>query len=264
MRKSLPLLAVALTAFVSAACGASEATPNAAPASAANGQAASTGKRVDPATAGSVSGKVTLTGAVPAPDTLRVAVDQTCIDAMGTSAKSDAVLVAGDGAIQNAFVYIKDTLSDYTFDVPTTPVVLDQVGCRYAPRIFGVRVGQAVEMVNSDATLHNVHAMPMVNQEFNRGMPKQHSRMTQIFTAPEQMVRFKCDLHAWMSAYGGVMPHPFFVVTGADGAFSIKGIPPGKYELTVWHEKLGNATQTIEIGNGQAVALNFTLNAEKK
>ena len=252
------LAALLCGAFVSVACGSSpEASATAAPQSA---QA----RMVDAATAGAVAGKVTLTGPAPAPEIMRVAVDQTCMAAMGTEAKSDAILIGADGAIQNAFVYIKDTLADYTFDVPTAPVVLDQVGCRYAPRIFGVRVGQPVEMVNSDATLHNVHAMPMVNQEFNRGMPKQHSRMTQIFTAPEQMVRFKCDLHAWMNAYGGVMPHPFFAVTGADGAFSLKGIPPGKYDLAVWHEKLGNATQQIEITNSQTVSLNFTLSAQKK
>ena len=264
MRLTLPVLPLFVAlAINSAACGAAS---SATPASEANDSAAASAKqarRVDPATAGSVSGKVTLNGPAPAPEMMRIAADQTCIATLGSSAKSDAILVA-DGAIQNAFVYIKDTLSDYTFDVPTAPVVLDQVGCRYTPRIFGVRVGQPIEMLNSDATMHNVHAMPMVNQEFNRGMPQQNSRMTQIFTAPEQMVRFKCDLHSWMNAYGGVMPHPFFAVTGADGAFSLKGVPPGTYELTIWHEKLGSTTKTIEVGNSQAVSLNVTLSADKK
>lgn len=260
MHKSL--LVLAATALFSTACGSS--TPAASATASASGAATSQAKKVDPATAGSVAGKVTLNGPAPAPEAVRVAVDQTCIQAMGPNPKSDAILVRADGAIQNAFVYIKDSLSDYTFDVPATPVVLDQKGCRYAPRVIGVRVGQPVEMINSDATLHNVHAMPMVNQEFNRGMPQQNSRMTQIFTAPEQMVRFKCDLHAWMNAYAGVMPHPFFQVTGADGAFSLKGVPPGKYDVSVWTEKLGSATQTVEIGSSQAVTLNFSLSADKK
>jgi plastocyanin len=257
MHKSLAIIAV--TGLV-AACGAP--TPSASAASETPAAQVSQGKKVDPATAGSVSGRVTLSGPAPAPEVLHIAVDQTCIQAMGTSAKSDAILIGADAAIQNAFVYIKDSLSDYAFDVPTTPVVLDQTGCRYSPRIFGVRVGQPLEMVNSDATMHNVHAMPMVNQEFNRGTPKANDRFTQIFTAPEQMVLFKCDLHAWMRAYGGVMPHPFFQVTGADGAYSLKGVPPGKYDLVVWHEKLGSVTQPVEIGNGQAVSLNFTLRAK--
>jgi plastocyanin len=260
MPKSLLVLLV--SGFFAAACGTQ--TPSASAAADAPAASASQGKKVDPATAGSVSGKVTLSGPAPAPEMMHVAVDQTCIQAMGTTAKSDAILVGADGAIENAFVYIKDAMSDYTFDVPTTPVVLDQKGCRYSPRIFGVRVGQPLEMVNSDATMHNVHAMPMMNQEFNRGMPQQNSRMTQIFTVPEQMVRFKCDLHAWMNAYGGVMPHPFFQVTGPDGAFTLKGVPPGKYEVAVWTEKLGSTSQTVEIGNSQTVALNFTLTGPKK
>lgn len=260
MHKSLLVLVV--SGLVAAACG----TPSSSASAAADSSSASARqvRRVDPATAGSIAGKVTLNGPAPAPDVLHVAVDQTCIQAMGATAKSDAILVGADGAIQNAFVYIKDTMSDYTFDAPSSPVVLDQSGCRYSPRVFGVRVGQPLEMVNSDATLHNVHAMPMVNQEFNRGMPQQNSRMTQIFTAPEQMVRFKCDLHAWMNAYGGVMPHPFFQVTGADGAFTLKGVPPGKYDVAVWTEKLGSTSQTVEIANGQAAALNFALSAPKK
>ncbi|TAK11563.1 MAG: hypothetical protein EPO35_12250 [Acidobacteria bacterium] len=258
MRLTLPVfIALALT---SVACG---AAPSANPAADVPAASAKEARRVDPATAGSVSGRVTLNGPAPAPEMMRIAADQTCIAAMGSDAKSDAILVGADGAIQNAFVYIKDTLSDYTFDTPTAPVVLDQVGCRYTPRIFGVRVGQPVEMLNSDATMHNVHAMPMVNQEFNRGMPQQNSRMTQIFTAPEQMVRFKCDLHSWMNAYGGVMPHPFFAVTGADGAFSLKGVPPGTYDVAIWHEKLGSTTKTVQIGNSQAVSLNVTLSAKK-
>lgn len=260
MHKSRQILTViapiALIAFVGVACGASTSART--DAAAALPQT----RKVDAATAGAVTGTVTLSGPAPAVEILHVAVDQTCIKAMGTSASSDAILIGAKGAIRNAFVYIKDSLSDYTFDVPTVPVVLDQSGCRYTPRIFGVRVGQPLEMVNSDATMHNVHAMPMVNQEFNRGMPNQNGRMTQIFTAPEQMVRFKCDLHAWMNAYGGVMPHPFFAVTGADGTFSLTGVPPGKYELAVWHEKLGSATQSIEVGNSRAVSLNFTLAAK--
>jgi len=255
MSKTAPVLL--LIALAAAACG--TATPAATTAATPALQT----KKVDAATAGSVTGKVTLNGPAPAPEMLRVAVDETCISAMGTSAKSDAILVGADGAIQNALVYIKDTLSDYSFDVPTAPVVLDQKGCRYSPRVFGVRVGQPLEMVNSDATMHNVHSMPMVNQEFNRGTPKQNDRFTQIFTAPEQMVLFKCDLHAWMRAYGGVMPHPFFQVTGADGAFAINGIPPGKYELAVWTEKLGSTSQTIELGNSQSLTLNFTFNGKK-
>lgn len=256
MRHSLQILLVS-TALASVGCGSSS------PSSSAPPPAAAAGKKVDAATAGSVSGRVVLEGPAPAPEMIRIANDPACIQALGNSVKSDALLVAADGAVQNAFVYIKDTLADYAFDVPAAALVLDQKGCRYEPRIFGVRVGQAVDILNSDPTLHNVHALPMVNAEFNKGQPAQGSRMTQVFTAPEVMVRFKCDVHSWMSAYGGIMSHPFFAVTAADGTFSLKGLPPGTYELAVWHEKLGTKTQTVTIGASQAQTANFSLTVSK-
>jgi len=173
------------------------------------------------------------------------------------------VLVSADGGIANAFVYIKDTMAEYAFDVPAAAVSLDQKGCRYSPRIFGVRVGQAVDIVNSDATLHNVHALPMINGEFNKGQPVQGSHMTQVFTAPEVMVRFKCDVHGWLTAYGGVMTHPFFAVTSADGRFTIEGLPPGEYELAVWHEKFGTSSLSVKVITASTQDANFTLTAAK-
>jgi plastocyanin len=219
--------------------------------------------RVDPATAGRIDGRVTLNGDTPAPETLRIVADQTCIAALGSTVPSDALVVNADHGVKNAFVYIKDALSDYQFDVPATPVTLDQVGCRYVPRVVGVQVGQTIEFINSDATLHNVHSLPMVNQEYNQGMPRQNSRMSYVFTAPEQMVRFKCDLHLWMNAYVGVMPHPFYAVTDDEGRFSIAGLPPGNYQLTVWHEKLTGSTVPVEITAGAATPTDFALDLKK-
>ena len=149
----------------------------------------------------------------------------------GPNPQSDAVLIGADGALKNVFVYIKDGLDPALLVRRRRPqaVVLDQKGCIYSPRVVGVRVGQPLEIVNSDPTLHNVHALPMANQEFNQGQPFQGIRMTKTFTAPEVMVRFKCDVHGWMAAYVGVVAHPFFAVTDADGTFEMKGLPPGTY-----------------------------------
>ena len=221
--------------------------------------AANAGKHVDPATAGSVTGHVVFEGTPPAVDVIRVGVDQVCAQTVGANVQSQAIIVGKDGALQNAFVYVKDGLDpSYTFDVPTTPVTLDQKGCRYEPRIFGVRTGQPIEVVNNDPTMHNVHALPMANQEFNQGEPNQGARLTRTFTVPEVMVRFKCDVHAWMTAYVGVMSHPFFAVSDANGNFDIKGLPPGTYTLEAWHEKFGTRTAKVTVGPSQTANTSFS------
>jgi plastocyanin len=217
------------------------------------------GKKVDEATAGAVSGKVKFAGPPPKPEMLRMNTDQACVEANGKTAPSDAVLVSADGAVQNAFVYIKDGVDPaYSFDIPTTPVELDQKGCRYVPRVLGVRAGQPIQLVNSDATLHNIHALPMTNQEFNDGMKEKAPKITRTFTVPEVMVRFKCDVHGWMNAHVGVMANPFFAVTGPDGSFDIKGLPPGKYTLAVWHETLGESWQSITIADRESKTVEFS------
>ena len=102
-----------------------------------------------------------------------------------------------------------------------------------------MRVGQPIEIINSDPTLHNIHAMPKANSEFNTGQPMQGMKTKHTFTAKEVMVPFKCDVHGWMNAYVGVLDHPYFAVTGEDGKFALKGLPPGTYTIEAWHEKLG-------------------------
>ena len=106
-----------------------------------------------------------------------------------------------------------------------------------SPHVFGVQVGQPVTIVNSDPTLHNVHAVPKANGEFNFGQAIKGMKTTRMFDKPEVMVPFRCDVHGWMAAYGGVVSHPFFAVSNADGSFEIKGLPAGTYTIEVWHER---------------------------
>ena len=114
-----------------------------------------------------------------------------------------------NGKLANVFVYIKSGLGKYTFDQPTDPVIISQKDCRYIPHVFGIRVGQPLTIVNDDPTLHNIHALPKNNQEFNVGQPIQGMKMNETFTTPEVMVPFKCDVHGWMNAYVGVLDHPY-------------------------------------------------------
>ena len=127
--------------------------------------------------------------------------------------------------------------------------------------MFGIQVGQPLEIINSDPTLHNIHATGKANAEFNNGQPIQGMKMSHTFTAKEVVVPFKCDVHGWMNAYVGVLDHPFYAVTSADGSFSLKGLPPGTYTIEAWHEKLGAQTQSVTVAAKDSASIAFTFKA---
>jgi plastocyanin len=204
-----------------------------------------------------VTGKITFMGTAPAARMIPTSSDPLCMP-NGGALRSEVMVVGQGNELQNVFVYVKDGLGDRTFQSPKTPVVLDQVGCRYTPHVTGVQVGQPVEIVNSDATLHNVHAVAVTNTEFNFSQPIKGHRRQQVFDKPEIMVPFKCEVHGWMRSYVGVVPHPFFAVSRADGTFEITGLPAGTYTIEAWHEQLGTQTQTVTVDGKAGAAADFT------
>jgi hypothetical protein len=172
------------------------------------------------------------------------------------------LLVVGPGnGLKNVFVYVKDGLGARTYAVPTTPVMLDQKGCRYIPHVFGVQVGQPVQIANSDPTLHNVNSAPQNNRGFNFGQSPSTPAVTRTFDKPEIGVPFRCDVHTWMNAYAGVVAHPFFAVTADDGTFEIKGLPPGTYTIEAWHEQLGTQTQSVTVDGKTAAKVSLAFKA---
>ena len=217
-------------------------------------------KRVDASVAGVVGGRVTYEGTVPASAAINLESDPVCVRERPAGLKLDTILVK-DGGLENVFVYVKDGLGDYYFDTPTTAVTLDQKGCNYSPHVFGVRTGQPLEIVNSDQTLHNVNAVAHVNQGFNLGQHIQGMKNAKVFTAPEVMVRIKCDVHSWMAAYAGVLSHPYFAVTANGGAFELKDLPAGTYTIEAWHEKLGTQTQSVTIAAKDRKNISFAFRA---
>jgi plastocyanin len=251
-RRVAPVIALLVLLPMLAACGHSaDRIP----------PATGTGKRVDPATAGTIAGRVVLSGAPPRTSNVKMSADAFCERANpGQAASDETAIVGADGALQNVFVYVKDGLSAYRFDTPRQPVRFEQKGCRFGPHVFGMQVGQPLELVNQDETLHNVHAIARVNEEFNVGAVE-HQSITRTFAAPEVMITFKCDVHSWMTAYAGVVPHPYFAVTAADGRFEMKGLPPGDYLIEAWHEKFGTRTERIRIGPKENKAIAFTFTA---
>jgi plastocyanin len=243
-----------------AACGGNKEASNTSATPSTSGAAG--GQKVDTSKAGSIKGVITLDGTAPANQVIKMNADPVCMREAKGEQKQETYMVGSDGkSLANVFVYIKDGLGNYTFDVPTTPAQIDQKECRYHPHVFGMMVGQPLEIVNSDPTLHNIHAMPKSNAEFNNGQPIQGMKMNHTFTQKEVMVPFKCDVHGWMNAYVGVLDHPYFATTDADGKFTLKDVPPGTYTIEAWHEKMGPMTQSVTIGEKEDKQLDFTFKA---
>ena len=202
---------------------------------------------------GSISGKITFDGEPPVRTPVKMAADPNCKP--GPESLSETQIVSADRGLKNVFVYVKDGLGNAVYATPTTPIVLDQVGCRYEPHVFGVFVGQPVEIKNSDPTLHNVHAIPKNNEEFNFGQENEKApTVTKTFTKPEIGVSFRCDVHGWMRSYANIVTHPFFAVSTDDGTYEIKGLAPGTYTIEAWHERLGRQTQQVTISDATPAA----------
>ncbi|MBK9063565.1 MAG: carboxypeptidase regulatory-like domain-containing protein [Acidobacteria bacterium] len=229
------------------------AAPAAASAAAAGPAAGATG-------AASVTGKIVFDGAVPAAEKFKMSADAFCAKSHPGDVAREDVVIAADKGLANVFVYVKTGISG-TYPPPTTAAVIDQKGCTYHPHVFGVVTGQNIEILNSDPTLHNIHSLPEKNEAFNLGMPVQGMKYTKKFDKPEVMVRIKCDVHGWMSAFCGVVAHPFFAVTAADGTYTIKDLPAGTYTIEAWHEKFGTQTQQVTVGATDSKAVPFTFKA---
>jgi plastocyanin len=220
------------------------------------------GLKVDASIAGDVKGTVTLDGMAPKNAAIKMNADPICVRENKTPQFQETFEVGSDGkSLANVFVYVKDGLGNYVYDTPTEPAQIDQKECRYHPHVFGMRVGQPLVILNSDPTLHNIHAMPKGNTEFNTGQPIQGMKTTHTFDKPEIMVPFKCDVHGWMNAYVGVLNHPYFAVTDKDGKFDLKTLPPGSYTIEAWHEKLGAQQAKVTLGEKETKDIAFTFKA---
>ena len=199
--------------------------------------------------ASSVTGTVVFEGQVPALKPLAMEADPACAKKHTKPVPAEMLVLGSGNTMGNIMVWVSKGLpAGKTYPAPKTPVTLDQKGCQYVPHVTGIMVGQPYRILNSDGILHNIHTLPKINPQFNRGQPATVKEMTTSFPKPENMFQVKCDVHPWMSAYIGVFTHPFFSVTGTDGKFTIAGLDPGTYEITAWHERLGTQTATVTVG----------------
>jgi hypothetical protein len=248
-------------ALTLASCGPSQETPTVPHDPSVETGPSAPAKTVDPASAGVLKGKVLYDGVVPEPRMLSVKGNPECaaLHPGGTIASEE--LVSQSGFLQNVFVYVKQGLEGYAFEPPAGPVTISNKRCVYVPHVSGARVGQDVVFLNEDSTLHNIHSYPKNAKPFNLGLPLVGMKQVKRFDAAEVMVPLKCDVHPWMLGYLGVLTHPYFQVTGADGTFELKDLPAGEYVIEAWHEKLGAQTQTVTLGPQETREMEFRFGA---
>ena len=207
------------------------------------------------ANGGSISGTVKFKGTPPARTKLDVNKDTDVCGAGGEKLSKDLV-VASDGGIQYAVVSIPGIAKGKPF--ADAKPVLDQKGCEYAPHIVLMKAGGDLDIQNSDGILHNIHTYSEKNPALNRAQPKFKKTMTETFKEPEK-VRLACDVHGWMQGWLIVENNPYYVVTDDKGQFKLTDVPAGDYDVTLWHEKLGTATQKVSVKAGADTVANFEL-----
>jgi plastocyanin len=216
----------------------------------------------DPASLGRVSGTIAVEGGVPPSHVIRLDGDPKCVALANGEERRTEDVVAGTGnTLQNVFVYVKEGLPPRLHQIPSEPVVLDQQACRYVPRVVGVQVGQQLTIRNSDPLLHNVRAESAINEPFDIGTPVQGVEVKRTFVTREVMVPFKCNVHAWMQAYVGVLEHPYFAVSDSSGRFSLPPLPAGTYTIETWHERFGAQTRQVTVAASDTRDLTLTYKA---
>jgi len=215
------------------------------------------GTPVDQATVGELTGKVSFQGPKPKLPTIHMDQDPVWVQKHSAAVHVEDGQVNDNGTLPNAFVYVKDGADKYSFPAPTSSVSLDQDGCMYKPHVLGVVVGQDFHVISSDPTTHNIHPMPKDNREWNESQPPHAAPLDKKFTRPEVMIPVKCNQHPWMRAYIGVTKNPLFAVTGSDGTFSIKGLPPGDYTVEAWTAGFGTQEQKVTVGPKETKTVDF-------
>ena len=203
-----------------------------------------------------VKGLVKFAGQRPTPTHINMNADPTCAKVHPGGVTAEEVMVNADGGLENVVVFVSEGLGDRTFDAPAQPATMEQKGCIYGPHVVALRANQELDILNKDATTHNLHPVPTNNREWNKAQPPGTS-VDAKFAREEIAIPLKCNVHPWMRSYIAVLKHPFFAVTDKEGNFELKNLPPGTYTIEAWHEKLGTSTQKITVSSGDTKELEF-------
>jgi len=200
-----------------------------------------------PAAAGSIKGVVQFVGRDVELRKLPVTIDQYVC---GKDKEPEDLVLSREKRIRGAVVWLETSPPGVKPANPAAPVQIDQKQCVFIPRVIVVPAGGTVEFLNSDRLLHNIHSVSKENVPFNRTQPK--GRTIPVVFAKPEIVRIKCDLHAWMTAWVVVAAHPFYALTDPQGEFVFDNVPAGRYVLGIWHERLGEAKTPVTVNGGVA------------
>ncbi len=213
---------------------------------------------LDKSQTGSIAGRVVFQGEAPAMPVYDMSSNPACGRQHPTPQKAETVLVNKNGTLRNVFVWIADGLPAARWTPPSQAAKLDQRGCVYEPHVLGIMQGQPLEILNGDPVNHNVHTESRTNPPWNESEAPGAKPKFRQFDAPEVMFPVACSVHPWMRSYIGVSPHPFFAVTGDDGTFTLKGVPPGTYTIEAVHEKYGRKEGSVTLAPNGRVTIDFT------
>jgi len=227
-----------------AVAGLTAALLAAAPAGAYEGGAVANG--------GTISGTVAFEGDPPAPEELNVTKDNAVC---GEKKTSNALLVGPDKGIKNVVVRVTDIAKGKPMEQPASNPVFDQKGCEYHPHVLLFPAGSTIDILNSDGILHNVHTTSTANPAFNQAQPKFKKKIEKTIEKPEMPIKVVCDAHGWMLAWWISQEHPYYALTDEKGAFEMKDVPPGDYQVELWHEVLGKHTEKVTVEPGGTMTL---------
>lgn len=180
---------------------------------------------------GQIVGHVKFAGAPPKLAAIKVNKNQ---DFCGQEKPSEALVVGKDGGVMYAVGYLENVEKGKAIE-RKKQTNLNQEKCVFAPHVISMTKGTELATTNSDTVLHNANMDVDGRQMFNFGQPKQNQVIVKTVRKTGQ-VDITCDSHTHMRSYGMVLDHPYHAVTDGTGTFTIDNIPPGKYNLKMWHE----------------------------